>query len=190
MNKNTPWLRFTRQKLPQDYISHSDSNTTNYTPHMKLSVLLLPVIVVALSSCETLDPEYAAYKKQKQVEKAGQGPLTGGDPYAVNANPYGAPGQGGSDVGTYTPQRPAPYQPLPGAPTGNDPYAPTAPRTGFPTIPNPPAGGPVTTHIVVAGDSLWAGRQKYGTSADAIRQANGLTGDTIRAGATLQIPGN
>lgn len=160
---------------------------------MKLSALLLPVVAIALSSC-ALDPEYAAYKKQQEAKKAGQGPLTGGDPYATNANPYGVPGQAGGDVGTYTPQRPAPYQPLPGgapgAPTGADPYAPNAPRTGFPTIPSPPAGGPSTPHVVVAGDSLWGLSKKYGTTAEAIRQANGLTGDTIRVGTTLQIPGN
>lgn len=163
---------------------------------MKITAVLLSTAAIALTSCSTLDPEYAEYKKQKEAEAAGQGQgQLGGasDPYGATAsNPYGVPGQGGSDVGTYTPQTPAaPYQPLPAinAPAGGDPYAPNTGRSGFPTIPGP-AAGPTTPHVVAKGDSLWALSRKYGTSAEAIRQANGISGDTIVEGTTIQIPRN
>ncbi len=159
------------------------------------SLLAIAIAAVALSSCSSLDPEYAEYKKQKEAEASGQSAYGGtADPYgaAAAANPYGAPGQGGSDVGTYTPQTPAPYQPLPsaGGPSA-DPYSPnipSAPSGGYPTIPGPAPSGPVTTHVVVKGDSLWGLSRKYGTTADAIRQANGMTNDTVVLGTTLQIP--
>jgi hypothetical protein len=154
------------------------------------------VTALALASCANLDPEYAEYKKQKEAEAAGQAGLGGAaDPYgAGTANPYGVPGQG-SDVGTYTPQTPAPYQPLPAAdPNASaDPYA-ANPRAGaYPTIPGPAAGGtggPTAPHVVAKGDSIWGLSQKYGVSQNAIRQANGLTSDTIVIGTTLQIPRN
>ncbi|MDE0826773.1 MAG: LysM peptidoglycan-binding domain-containing protein [Akkermansiaceae bacterium] len=160
---------------------------------MKTTAILLSVTAIALTSCTTLDPEYAEYKKQKEAEAAGQGQFGGaGDPYgAPAANPYGVPGQGLSDVGTYTPQTPAaPYQPLPGvnAHANGNPYAPPAVRSGFPTIPGPAAGG--TPHVVVKGDTLSGLSRQYGTTAEAIRAANGMTGDTIVLGRTLQIPRN
>ena len=43
-------------------------------------------------------------------------------------------------------------------------------------------------HKVVSGDSLLALAAKYGTTAKAIKQLNGLTSDTIKIGQTLKIP--
>ncbi|KAL9454572.1 hypothetical protein AB3S75_010049 [Citrus x aurantiifolia] len=41
---------------------------------------------------------------------------------------------------------------------------------------------------IVRGDTLWGLSRKYGVSIDAIKEANGLSGDTIYAGKKLIIP--
>ncbi|XP_021910864.1 uncharacterized protein LOC110824635 [Carica papaya] len=41
---------------------------------------------------------------------------------------------------------------------------------------------------IVKGDTLWGLSRKYEVSIDAIKEANGLTGDTIYAGKKLIIP--
>jgi nucleoid-associated protein YgaU len=165
---------------------------------MKPTALLLIGTSFAFVSCASMDPEYAAWKKEQEAQANGQGGLAastdpyapqGSNPYAPQgSNPYGVPGAGispGSEVGSYTPANP--YQPLPGIPS-DTPNA-VAPRTGFPTIPSPGgSAGTTTTHIVAQGDSLWGLSRKYGTSIEAIKQANGMTNDTVILGSTLQIP--
>ena len=44
------------------------------------------------------------------------------------------------------------------------------------------------THTVGRGDTLWALGQRYGVTPAAIKQANGLSSDTIGLGQTLEIP--
>ncbi|XP_059665088.1 uncharacterized protein LOC132311269 [Cornus florida] len=41
---------------------------------------------------------------------------------------------------------------------------------------------------IVSGDTLWGLSREYGVSIEAIKEANGLTGDTIYAGKKLIIP--
>ncbi|XP_060672771.1 uncharacterized protein LOC125421940 [Ziziphus jujuba] len=41
---------------------------------------------------------------------------------------------------------------------------------------------------IVKGDTLWGLSRKSGVSIDAIKEANGLEGDTIYAGKKLRIP--
>ncbi|XP_043701992.1 probable endopeptidase p60 [Telopea speciosissima] len=55
------------------------------------------------------------------------------------------------------------------------------------TLERPPASLARTVEIV-KGDTLWGLSRKYGVSIDAIKEANGLTGNTIYAGKKLVIP--
>ncbi|KAG1330226.1 Peptidoglycan-binding lysin domain [Cocos nucifera] len=41
---------------------------------------------------------------------------------------------------------------------------------------------------IIEGDTLWGLSRKYGVSIEAIKEANGITGDTIYAGKKLIIP--
>ena len=43
-------------------------------------------------------------------------------------------------------------------------------------------------HKVVSGDTLYSLAQRYGTSVDALKNANGLTGNDIRTGQSLRLP--
>lgn len=53
----------------------------------------------------------------------------------------------------------------------------------------PPGGGTnVWEYTVRPGDSLWLIATRYGTTVDAIRSLNGLTGDLIDVGQVLKIP--
>ena len=55
--------------------------------------------------------------------------------------------------------------------------------------PNPtPDSGNVIVHIVRSGDTLWLLSKRYGTTVDAIKQANGLTSDNLSIGQVLRIP--
>lgn len=153
-------------------------------------------LCLLLVSCKSTDPEYEAYKAQREAATgpAGTAPFgPNADPYgAAAANPYGVPG-GGGEVGAYTPAPPAPYQPLPSP----DPL-PGVGGTGYPPAgsPNVPGGvpsapvGATSSHTVAKGESLWGLAQRYGTSVDAIKAANGMSDSTIRYGSTIQIPSN
>jgi LysM repeat protein len=157
---------------------------------MKLILCSAIGLSLIFASCSTLDPDYAAYKKQKKAEAASDSQ----SPFGQSSDPYGIPG---SETGSY-----APYQPLPGVndpmppatepltPLGNTP-GPT-PYSGLPPTPAPgaPIGGTTQPHIVVKGDSLWGLAKRYQTTPEAIRAANGLSGNTIQTGRTLQIPSN
>ena len=150
---------------------------------MKLPLCSALGLSLVLVSCSALDPDYAAYKKQKEAEAAGPAPFG-------QQNDYGVPG---GETGGY-----APLQPLPGIP-GPDPIAPlpTPGPTPFPGVgPTPGVGlapAPIANtqpHTVVKGDSLWGLARKYGTTIEAIQAANGLANADIQTGRTLQIPSN
>ncbi len=58
---------------------------------------------------------------------------------------------------------------------------------------NVPSPGPdpepgTITYVVQPGDSLWIIAQRYGTTVDAIKRLNGLSGDMINIGQVLKIP--
>lgn len=53
---------------------------------------------------------------------------------------------------------------------------------------NEPAQTKATTHTIKSGENLTTIARKYGVSVEQLRQANGIKGDAIRAGATLKVP--
>lgn len=55
-------------------------------------------------------------------------------------------------------------------------------------VPSPSPNPGTVQYVVRAGDSLWLIAQKYGTTVDAIKKMNNLTGDLIRIGQVLTIP--
>lgn len=55
-------------------------------------------------------------------------------------------------------------------------------------VPSPSPNPGTVQYVVRAGDSLWLIAQKYGTTVDAIKKLNNLTGDLIRIGQVLTIP--
>ncbi len=52
----------------------------------------------------------------------------------------------------------------------------------------PVSQGPYVEYTVRDGDTLWELSRRYGTTVEAIRQANGLTGDMLQIGQVLRIP--
>lgn len=116
-------------------------------------------------------------------------------PAASTGNQYGVPTSGAP--GGYNP----PYQPInpinppatpvaaaygtPPPPVAIAPYTPP-PATPAPA-PSPDLNGNVYT--IKAGDSLWGIARKFGTSVNAVKETNGMTGNTIIEGKSLIIPG-
>jgi len=106
-----------------------------------------------------------------------------GDPVAPPLNPgdqYGVP-QAQSPYQPIDPINP-PAMPAPAAIPGTVP----TPTPVTPT-PSPDLNGNVYT--IEAGDSLWAIARKFDTNVEALKQLNGLAGNTIVTGRTLIIPG-
>ncbi len=54
--------------------------------------------------------------------------------------------------------------------------------------PAPDTGGGSFAYTVKSGDTLWLLANRFGTSVDAIKRLNSLTGDNLRIGQVLQIP--
>jgi membrane-bound lytic murein transglycosylase D len=83
--------------------------------------------------------------------------------------------------------RPVP-RPVAAAPRPAPPAAAAAPRAASAATPAP--SGPGGTHAVQPGESLWSIARGAGVSIEALRAANQLTGDVIRPGQLLVIPGS
>ncbi|BDG61786.1 peptidoglycan DD-metalloendopeptidase family protein [Caldinitratiruptor microaerophilus] len=109
-----------------------------------------------------------------------------GEPAAAALAPLPL-GVGGPDVG---PQRSggaeAPTGPAGGGAGGQGPAAAAA-GAGVPGD-GPPPGRPAT-YTVRTGDTLGAIARRLGVKVEALRVANGLTGDTIFPGQVLTVPG-
>lgn len=71
------------------------------------------------------------------------------------------------------------YEQLP-APSAQAAPTPSAARTAA-------SSGP-RKHTVAKGDTLWRIGQRFGRSVQAIKDANGLSSDTIQPGVVLSIP--
>tara|TARA_B110000438_G_scaffold95088_1_gene94432 strand:- start:3385 stop:4170 length:786 start_codon:yes stop_codon:yes gene_type:complete len=62
--------------------------------------------------------------------------------------------------------------------------------TGAPSGPDPTVVSPgATSYVIKKGDNLTRIASSHGVSIQALRTANGLSGDTLRIGQTLVIPG-
>lgn len=68
------------------------------------------------------------------------------------------------------------------------PATPAGPNTPVPSAPRPPSNGAAIIHTVVAGDTLSGISAKYKVPAATIRQANGMTKDTVVLGRKMVIP--
>ena len=76
-------------------------------------------------------------------------------------------------------------------PTAEATEQPTVQPSANPTRPprNPPSAAPeVQTYVVKQGDTLSLIATRFGTSVEAIKQANGLSSDVINIGQVLVIP--
>ncbi|MTB52547.1 LysM peptidoglycan-binding domain-containing protein [Lewinella sp. W8] len=112
--------------------------------------------------------------------------LCGATPTAATPSPqpYGTPG-------TYN---------APQSYNAPEPYVPASPQTVTPqpqVQPQPEsaayaaANAPqpvIVNHTVSKGETLYAISRKYGTSVDAIRAQNGMTGSTVYVNQSLQVP--
>src|SRR5690606_1667939 len=108
---------------------------------------------------------------------------TGADGAYDTSNPYGVPGGSSGESVPYQPVNPPADHPT----YSQAAYEETAPVVPAPAPPSVPAAGG-TSHSVVKGDTLWGISRKYGVSVDAIKQANGMTRDTVVLGTTIRIP--
>jgi len=145
--------------------------------------LAFAAIAFALPSCTLFkkkDPDYDT-----------------GDASAYDtSNPYGVPDAGGAGESVpYQPVNPPANAPAgnptysPAAYEDNTPSAPAAPSHAAPAAPARHASAAGTSHTVAKGDTLGGIAKRYGVSSAAIKQANGMTSDTVVLGKTLVIPG-
>lgn len=71
---------------------------------------------------------------------------------------------------------------------GTVPPAPTRPNVPVPSAFVRPTNGAAIIHTVVAGDTLSGISAKYKVPSAAIKQANGMTKDTVGLGKKMVIP--
>jgi LysM repeat protein len=111
------------------------------------------------------------------------------------ANPYGA-----ADAAPVNPPVIEPSNPVYDTPAAYEESgtaaatpAPAVPASPAPNIPAPatpraPSNGAAIIHTVVAGDTLSGIAAKYKVPAATIKQANGMTKDTVILGRKMVIP--
>ena len=113
--------------------------------------------------------------------------VDGADQYDTS-NPYGVPGDASAESVPYQPVNPPADNPTYGQAAYEDHAATPAPVAPAENSPTPSAAS--TSHTVVKGDTLGGIARRYGTTSAAIKQANGMTSDTVVLGKTLVIPGS
>ena len=138
--------------------------------------LVLATAAATLSSCSLFK------KGEENYDTAG------GEAGYDTSNPYGVPGEGSAES--------VPYQAV-NPPADNPTYSQAAyeesgagATDATSAAPAASASSAGTTHTVVRGDTLSGIARSYGTSAAAIKQANGMTSDTVVLGKQLVIPGS
>jgi LysM repeat protein len=141
---------------------------------------------LALAAAAVLLPSCSLFNKGEEDYDTVDG---AGDAAYDTSNPYGVPGESPADS--------VPYQPV-NPPADNPTYSPAAYEDHTPSAaaasPSAPAAAAATTasttHTVVRGDTLGGIARRYGSSSAAIKQANGMTSDTVVLGKKLVIPGS
>ena len=152
---------------------------------------------ITLVSCNSTSPGSSAY--------ASNGHIDGG------YNPYPNGGGGipaGSLLSSNTPQyteapppppsgyeKPVEREPVSKPKTKTTPTSSSKPSSPKPVAstsaskPKPTASkSSGSTHVVVAGDTLWGIARKNGTTVEKIKSANGLSSDKLKLGLKLKIP--
>lgn len=104
------------------------------------------------------------------------------------SNPYGVPGEGTGESVPYQPVNPPADNPTYGQAAYEDNAATPAPAATPAETPSAPAASG-TSHTVAKGDTLGGIARRYGVTSAAIKQANGMTSDTVVLGKKLVIPG-
>ena len=142
--------------------------------------LTLAALAIALPSCS------AFKKKDPNYDTPDGGNYD-------TSNPYGVPDGGSGES--------VPYQPVNPPANSNPTYSPAAyedntaqatpapspaPSHAAPSHASPAAS---VSHTVAKGDTLGGIARRYGVTAAAIKQANGMSSDTVVLGKTLTIPG-
>jgi LysM repeat protein len=140
---------------------------------MKRATLLIPVclmLAVAATACHLVAPTPDPAVIERLVAEAVRA--------TIEAMPTATP------YPTYTPVPPAP---TPTPSTGV--YTPRPTHTVSAASPELQANSAFHTHVVVAGDTLSALAKEYGTTVEAIMEANSLTNPgLIIIGQVLSIP--
>jgi len=142
--------------------------------------IALATAAATLSSCTLFK------KSEENYDTAG-----GGEGAYDTSNPYGVPGEGAAESVPYQPVNPPADNPTysQAAYEENSATPPSATPAG-PATSSPAASSASTTHTVVKGDTLGGIARKYGVTSAAIKQANGMTSDTVVLGKQLTIPGS
>ena len=138
---------------------------------------------LALAAAAVLLPSCSLFNKGEEDYDTVDG---GGDAGYDTSNPYGVPDGNAADS--------VPYQPV-NPPADNPTYSPAAYEDHTASAPAPAAAPTATaaastTHTVVRGDTLGGIARRYGASSAAIKQANGMSSDTVVLGKQLVIPGS
>lgn len=138
---------------------------------------------LALAAAALILPSCSLFNKGEEDYDTVDG---AGDAGYDTSNPYGVPGENNADS--------VPYQAV-NPPADNPTYSPAAYEDNTAVAPAPSATPSAavsasTTHTVVRGDTLGGIARRYGSSSAAIKQANGMTSDTVVLGKKLVIPGS
>ena len=138
---------------------------------------------LALAAAAVLLPSCSLFNKGEEDYDTVDG---GGEAGYDTSNPYGVPDGNAADS--------VPYQPV-NPPADNPTYSPAAYEDNTASTPAPAAAPTAaaaasTTHTVARGDTLGGIARRYGASSAAIKQANGMTSDTVVLGKQLVIPGS
>ena len=141
--------------------------------------LLAPsLLAIALASCASQKADQ--YDTPSPYGPAGANQVNA--PVNPPANPvYDTPAAYDESSVAVTPGARAPNMPA-------VPAVPTAPAMATPAVPKPSVNGAAIIHTVVAGDTLSGISSKYKVPSAAIKQANGMTKDTVVLGKKMVIP--